>query len=181
MTTPLPQPNVFRPWPGLRSVVSGEGCVAVRLAAEMEALRIERPLVVCGENVAKSATLEIVLASIGRPAVVYSGSRPHTAAKTVEAGAARARASRVDAIVTVGGSAAVDCGKGIAVLLASGTERVAQLAPLSFQNLFERAAATGPPMALVAVTTTLSFAEFLPFWGARDADSRRKRDRKSVV
>jgi alcohol dehydrogenase class IV len=169
------RPIRFQPPSGLRVVVAGEGCVADRMAAELEDLRIERPLVVCGANVARSATLEIVRAALGRPSTLFAGSRPHTPAETVDAGAAIARECRADAIVAVGGSAAVDCAKGIAVLSATGLERVAQLEPLRFQNLFERRAVGRPPIPLLAVTTTLSFAEFLPFWGARDADARRKR------
>jgi alcohol dehydrogenase class IV len=165
----------FQPWPGLRAVVSGEGCVVERLAAELDQLRIERPLVVCGANVAKSGTLDVVEGALGCPAILFAGSRPHTPCETVDAGARLAREGRADAVVAVGGSAAVDCAKGVAVLHASGLESVAQLEPLSFQNLFERPVAGRTALPLFAITTTLSFAEFLPFWGARHADERRKR------
>ncbi|MFO0688597.1 MAG: iron-containing alcohol dehydrogenase [Myxococcota bacterium] len=116
--------------------------------------------------------------SLGRPATVFTGSRPHTPCEVVDAGAAIARAARADAIVAVGGSAAVDCAKGIGVLLATGIPRVARLEPLDFRNLFAggaAGAAVPTRLPLLAITTTLSFAEFLPFWGARDAEARRKR------
>lgn len=168
--------SAFRTLPGLRAVVSGESCVATRLAAELTTLGCERPMIVCGEQVARSATLAAVEGALGRPAVVFTGSRPHTPCETVDAGAAIAREARADAVVAVGGSASVDCAKGVAVLLATGIERVAGLEPLDFQNLFARRTAAGrTPIPLIAVTTTLSFAEFLPFWGARHADARRKR------
>jgi len=177
---PTPYVSAYRALPGLRAVVSGEGCVAARLAAELTALRVERPMIVCGEQVARSAALATVEGALGRPAVVFTGSRPHTPGETVDAGAAIARARSADAIVAVGGSAAVDCAKGVATLVATGTARVADLEPLDFQNLFARRTAGSraggrAPIPLVAVTTTLSFAEFLPFWGARDAVARRKR------
>ena len=166
---------VFRPLPGLRAVVSGVGCVAERLAAELDQLAVERPLVVCGESVARGASLGIVQGALGRPSVLFAGSRPHTPCDAVEASAAIARATRADAIIAVGGSAAIDCAKGAAVLYAMGLERVAQLEPLSFQALFERRTTSHAPIPVFAITTTLSFAEFLPFWGARHADARRKR------
>lgn len=165
----------YQPPVGLRAVVAGEGCVAQRMASELDRLGLRRPLVVCGRHVARSATLPLVLDALGRPATIFTGSRPHTPSETVDAGAALAREHGVDGIVAVGGSAAVDCAKGIAVVHATGVERVARLEPLCFQNLFERRAEGGPPVPLVAVTTTLSFAEFMPFWGARDARVRRKR------
>jgi len=171
----FPQTSEYRVVPGLRAVVSGEGCVAERLAAELARLHVERPLVVCGERVAQGPTLAVVLAALGRPATVFPGSRPHTPCEAVEAGAAIARDARADAIVAVGGSAAVDCAKGIGVLLATGVERVARLEPLDFRNLFAPSPAPPARLPLVAVTTTLSFAEFLPFWGARHGDARRKR------
>lgn len=165
----------FQTLPGLRAVISGEGCVEERLAAMLAQQRVERPIVVCGANVAASPTLEAVVKAAGPVAAVFEGSRPHTPADTVEACAALARDVRADGFLAVGGSAAVDCAKGAAVLQATGLERVAALAPLSFQNLFEERPSGRPSIPLFAVTTTLSFAEFLPFWGARDADAKRKR------
>jgi maleylacetate reductase len=167
--------STYRVLPGLRAVVSGVGCVAERLAAELALLRVERPLVVCGEQVARGPTLAAVRAALGRPAVVFSGSRPHTPQESVDAGAASARANDCDAVVAVGGGAAVDCAKGIAVLVSTGVERVAQLEPLSFRDLFARESTAPSRFPLIAVTTTLSFAEFLPFWGARHRGARRKR------
>lgn len=165
----------FRPLPGLRAIVAGIGCVAERLAGELDQQGVERPLVVCGDRVSRSRSIQIVRNALGRPSVLFTGSRPHTPCESIEASAALARATRADAIVAVGGSAAVDCAKGTAVLLAMGLERVAELEPLRFEDLFERRAAGVAPIPLIAITTTLSFAEFLPFFGARHADARRKR------
>ncbi|MBY0401325.1 iron-containing alcohol dehydrogenase [Myxococcota bacterium] len=167
--------TLFRPLPGLRAVVAGVGCVGEQLSAELDRQGIERPLLLCGESVARSQTLALVQNALGRPATLYTGSRPHTPGDAVEASAALARAARADAIIAVGGSAAVDCAKGAAVLLQLGLERIAQLEPLDFSNLFEHRPAGHAPLPLVAITTTLSFAEFLPFFGARDAGARRKR------
>lgn len=165
----------FQPLPGLRAVIAGEGCVEERLAGELAQQRVERPLVVCGAQVASSPTLATVTKAAGTIGAVFTGSRPHTPAESVDACAAMARDIRADGFIAVGGSAAVDCAKGAAVLKALGLERVSALEPLSFQNLFEEPPVGRPSIPLLAVTTTLSFAEFLPFWGARDAAARRKR------
>lgn len=165
----------FQALPGPRAVISGQGCVEERLADELARQRIARPLVVCGAQVATSPTLETVLKAAGSVGGLFTGSRPHTPAETVDACAAMARGIRADGFIAVGGSAAVDCAKGAAVLHALGAPRVAALAPLSFQNLFDGRPSGRASIPLLAVTTTLSFAEFLPFWGARDAMARRKR------
>ena len=72
--------------------------------------------------------------------------------------------------IAVGGSSVVDCAKGIAVLLATGHSHIDELRPVSFGPPGDPFEATkGSPFPLLMVTTTLSFAEFLPFWGVRTA------------
>ena len=156
-------------------MVSGVGGVVERLAAEVDAQRIRRPMIVCGANVAKSPALDTVRRAMDREVLVYDGSRPHTPVETVDAGAARARANDADGLIAVGGSSAVDCAKGIAVLLGTDTATVADLTPVSFGRLSEPSDNTPRRIVgVVMVTTTLSFAEFLPFWGARHGDTARK-------
>jgi alcohol dehydrogenase class IV len=100
-------------------------------------------------------------------------------------GAATARQVRADAFIALGGSSAIDCAKGIAVLVATRTESVADLPPIEFGRLAEAAQPPGGrSFPLISITTTLSFAEFLPFWGARHASMGRKlpyADRGAVV
>ena len=167
--------STFRVERGLRAVVSGLGAVTDRLAAEVDAQNIRRPMIVCGANVVRSPVLEIVGRALGRGAIIYDGSRPHTPVETVDDGAALARANDADGLIAIGGSSAIDCAKGIAVLLGTGTQKVAGLAPATFGKLSEPSSAQpGQRVGVVMVTTTLSFAEFLPFWGARHGDAARK-------
>ena len=167
--------STFRVERGLRAVVCGLGAVRERLAAEIDAQQIRRPMIVCGANVAQSPALDTLRDILGRHAVVYDGSRPHTPVETVDAGAALARAHGADGLVVVGGSSAVDCAKGIAVLLGTDTATVADLEPITFGRLSEQSDATPRrTIGVVMVSTTLSFAEFLPFWGTRHGDTARK-------
>src|SRR6202011_6213741 len=97
-----------------------------------------------------------------------AASQPHTPVETINAGAAAARAMGADGLIAVGGSSAVDCAKGIAVLVASGTEELSSLSPRPLGQLGDPSVASSARrVPLLMVSTTLSFAEFLPFWGAR--------------
>jgi alcohol dehydrogenase class IV len=177
--------NEFRPQSSLRAVVSGVGSVRARLAAELEAQGATRPMIVCGEHLSRSTAVDIVAGALGRTPFVYDGSRPHTPVEAVNAGAAAARDVQADAFIALGGSSAIDCAKGIAVLVATRTDDVTDLAPLDFGRLAEAAQhPTDRAFPLVTITTTLSFAEFLAFWGARHASIGRKlpyADRGAVV
>ena len=167
--------SAYRAQLGLRGVISGVGCVATDLAAELQNQGVTRPMVVCGANLARSPVMATVIGALETEPLVYSGSIPHTPVETVNQGAEAGRAGRVDGLIAVGGSSAIDCAKGIAVLLATGHGEVSDLTPAAFGRLgdpFDGAA--GPPVPLLMVTTTLSFAEFLPFWGVRRTDLGRK-------
>lgn len=168
----------FRPQPSLERVVSGIGSVRARLAEVLDAHGAARPLIVCGGNVAQTPALDLVSGALGAAARIYDGSRPHTPVETVNRGAEQARAHRADAIIGLGGSSAIDCAKGIARLLTSGATDVRQIAPLQFGQLSAAPVVqTGERLLQVSITTTLSFAEFQPFWGCRDAGARTKQPR----
>ncbi|HUP76772.1 MAG TPA: iron-containing alcohol dehydrogenase [Acidimicrobiales bacterium] len=175
MNDPPTGVSTFRVERGLRAVICGLGAVRERLAAEVDAQQLRRPMIVCGASVARSPALDTVRRALDRDVLVFDGSRPHTPVETVDAGAALARANDADGLVAVGGSSAVDCAKGIAVLLGTDTATVADLEPVMFGRLSEQSDATARrTIGVVMVTTTLSFAEFLPFWGARHGDTARK-------
>ncbi len=164
----------FRPQESLKAVISGLGATAARLGDVLAAHGAERPMLVCGSNVRRSPSFDVVVQAIGGAPVVFDGVRPHTPVEVVEAGAALARDEHVDALVAVGGSSGVDCGKGIARLVTSGADAVASLTPLDFGR-FDMTGRVGPDaLPFISVTSTLSFAEFLPFWGARHAALGRK-------
>jgi alcohol dehydrogenase class IV len=143
--------------------------------AELDSQGVTRPMIVCGANLAKSPVMAMVGEALGAMPLIYSGSIPHTPVETVNAGAAAGRAGQVDGLIAVGGSSAIDCAKGIAVLLATGHGTIDDLTPASFGRLGDPFdGADGPPLPLLMVSTTLSFAEFLPFWGVRRTDQGRK-------
>ena len=166
---------IWRPPAGLRAIISGVGSVRKRLGLEMAAQGVTRPMIVCGANLARSPMLSLVRDSLAANTVVFDGCRPHVPVQTVEAGAHIARREGVDGLVALGGSSAIDLAKGIAVLVARDMPSLSELAPLEFGQLGASSEASGAvAIPLTTVTTTLSFAEFFGFWGARHADRRRK-------
>jgi alcohol dehydrogenase class IV len=164
----------FRSQQSLRATISGLGAVEARLSEVLAAHGAVRPMLVCGSNVRRSESFTRVLGALGADPVVFDGVRPHTPVEAVQEGARLARREQIDALVVVGGSSAVDCGKGIARLVVSGADEVAALTPLDFGRFDMTGRVRSDALPFITATTTLSFAEFLPFWGARDAAQGRK-------
>jgi alcohol dehydrogenase class IV len=165
---------------GFRGIVQGVGCVRERLGAELAAQQVARPLLVCGANVRRSPAFAIVREALeqayGAPPLVFDGSSPHSPSGAIEAGARVALDNGVDGFVAVGGSSTIDSAKGMATLVGTGTSRVADLVPPPRGGLSDPATAS-PGQTRVPVltaTTTLSYAEFFPFWGTRRDDTGRK-------
>ena len=156
-------------------MISGVGSVRDRPASLLEAQGVTRPMIVCGEHLSRSPVMDIVAGALRLTPLVYRRLATHTPVEMVNAGAAAAREVEADAFIALGGSSAIDCAKGIAVLVSTRTDDVNDLPPIEFGRLAE---AARPPadraFPLVSITTTLSFAEFLPFWGARHASIGRK-------
>src|SRR4051794_17171795 len=120
----------FRPQESLKAVVAGRGAVEQRLAAVLEAEGVRRPLIVCGSNLATSPAMDTVAAALkehGFEPLVYAGSRPHTPLESVDAGAVAAREGGADGFIALGGSSAIDCAKGVAVLTFTGKASVKDL------------------------------------------------------
>ena len=90
------------------------------LAAEVDRLRAQRVLVVCGQSVAeKSDLVDRVRVVLGdRVAGVFSGGKTGSPVTSVLEGVAAAREVDADGIVAVGGGSAVVTARGITILLA---------------------------------------------------------------
>jgi len=167
----LPWPDTIAEFvaaPGLRGVIAGVGSVGKCLGREVERQNIVRPMIVCGNHVAASPAVSAIRAALPMEPVFYDGSRPHTPRDTIDAGAALARAADVDGLIAIGGSSAVDCAKGIGVLLASGTSSISALEPVDFASFMSRPPAqVARKVPLITASGTLSFAEFTGLFGAR--------------
>lgn len=90
------------------------------LAGEVDRLRSQRVLVVCGQSVAdKTDLVDRVKQALGeRVAGVFSGGKTGSPVTTVLEGVAAAREVDADGIVAVGGGSAVVTARGITILLA---------------------------------------------------------------
>ena len=90
------------------------------LAGEVDRLRAQRVLVVCGRSVAEKTDLvDRIKAALGdRVAGVFSGGKTGSPVTSVMEGVAAAREVEADGIVAVGGGSAVVTARGITILLA---------------------------------------------------------------
>ena len=90
------------------------------LAGEVDRLKSQRVLVVCGQSVAEKTDLVVrVKAALGdRVAGVFSGGKTGSPVTSVLEGVAVAREVDADGIVAVGGGSAVVTARGITILLA---------------------------------------------------------------
>ena len=100
-------------------VHAGAGAIG-SLAGEVDRLKSQRILVVCGQSVAEKTDLvDRVKAALGdRLAGVFSGGKTGSPMTSVMEGVAAAREVEADGIVAVGGGSAVVTARGITILLA---------------------------------------------------------------
>jgi alcohol dehydrogenase class IV len=167
--------EAYTPPQGLRQVIFGLGSVEARLAPTLASLGVRRPLIVCGRNVGASPLVETVAAATAVACDRFASSKEHTPIASIDEGAAAARACGADGLIALGGSSAIDCAKGIAVLLGRDLSTVRDLPTLRFSALAQRGGVSSvPPMPVICIPTTLSGAEFQPFFGARDEGPARK-------
>lgn len=166
-------PVEFGDWP--RRIAFGAGAVG-KLAALVEQCGGHRALVLCGATVAGGEMLAKVKAGLGdKLAAVFSEVRPHTPIEMVERALAQFRLSGADTIVTVGGGSAIDAGKAVAVMLATGGDLTRYAISYAPGGEMERLPLPARGVPHIAVPTTAgSASDVMPTAACRDPRSSRK-------
>jgi alcohol dehydrogenase class IV len=171
MTSTLPAaPREFSYLP-LQRVIYGDGAVALA-GQELERLGAGRALIVTGTTIStKTDLLDRVRASLGNAcAGVFDGVRQHVPRRAVLDGVGAAREARVDALVSLGGGSAIDCAKGIALVLAEGERWDECRMTFELPDTIRVPRLTRPKLPHLAIPTTLSGAEFTHIAGITRAD-----------
>ena len=97
-------------------VIRGRGCLnGANIAAVMEALSLQKPLLVCGGRMA-----QFFRSRTGMNWPVFSGYHPNPDLADSEAGADMYRAEGCDGLISVGGGSAMDTAKAVKALLLAG-------------------------------------------------------------
>ena len=174
MSTGGPTVTTYTPPAGLRAIISGVGGVREHLAETLRAQGVRRPMILCGRNVGATPLVQVVAAAAGMDCAIFTGSQEHTPISAVDSGRDAARDCGADALIALGGSSAIDCAKAVAVLLRRNLASASELEPVGFTRAAEGLGTNPDPMPLICIPTTLSAAEFYPFFGMRDTGQRRK-------
>jgi alcohol dehydrogenase class IV len=160
-------------WPN--RIRFGAGSVA-ELNSSIAELGATRALVVCGASVASGEILERVLAGLGAASAgVFDSVETQTPLRNVKAAVEMAREVDADAIVSVGGGSAIDAGKCVAMMLASGGDLEPFRIKYDENGSMERCLLGRGVLPHVAVPTTAgSSSEVMPTAGCLDTERRRK-------
>lgn len=151
--------------------VSGPGVVG-ELAQRMDALGLERALVVCSNSVRRSALLARVLDVLGpRTAGRFEEVVQHSAVALVNQAAQQARDLGIDSLVAVGGGSSSDTAKAVAILLAEGGPLESHASTFVYPDQFFPKPLHRPKLPILAIPTTASAAEVTPGLGIRGAGS----------
>lgn len=100
----------------MQHVVRGRASLnGANIAALMEALSMQRPLLVCGKRMAQRFEERV-----GMALPVFSGYHPNPDLADCEAGAALYRKAGCDGLISLGGGSAMDTAKAVKALLLTG-------------------------------------------------------------
>lgn len=151
----------------------GEGCVAQRLAAELDRLQAGRAFVVAtGSVVRTKPLLEAIEGALGpRLAGMHAGIGQHAPAEDVAVAVEAVRRAAPAALVSVGGGSPIDAAKTIAFALATGLDVAAPDAARKARGLGLAGKRVLPHLA---VPTTLSVAELSSAAGFSAPGTREK-------
>ncbi|MBI3969392.1 MAG: iron-containing alcohol dehydrogenase, partial [Chloroflexi bacterium] len=140
-------------------VVFGPGKLD-ELPRQVEQLGASRAFVITGRSLAtKTDLVRRVEALLGeRHAGTYAETGQHVPSQGVIHATRRARAAGADLLVSFGGGSPVDCTKLVAWALAEGFDDAAELSARADRT--NRIPPSRPPAPHIAITTTLSAAEF---------------------
>ena len=164
--------GLIRDWP--KRVCFGPGSLA-QLPHLMEELGAKRAMVACGKTVAEGAMLGKIRAALGEKlAGVFAEVPAHTPFECVQRATAQFKSLGADAVLSVGGGSAIDCGKGIALLFATGGVFEPYVIDYARKGM-QRAPMPAPGIVHIAVPTTAgSASDVMPTAGIRDTKAGRK-------
>ncbi len=152
----------------LENVIYGPGKVDA-LSRELERRGCKRAMLVTTKTLGRSKLLEKVKSAMG-PALagVFSETAQHAPSRTIEAMVAEARKVNADAFVSFGGGSPIDSVK-VAIMLMLGGKM-----PHGVEIYAESSGDQTKNIPHIAIPTTLSAAEFTPFAGVTDEETREK-------
>jgi len=165
--------RTIRDWP--KRVCFGPGSVK-ELPRLLNEIGAHRAAVVCGRSVASGPILASVKAALGAHcAGVYDAVPAHTPYRSVQEAAAKVKEFTADCVVSVGGGSAIDAGKGVVLLAATGGEFAPYTIEYGTKGSMERAPLPPSPIKHIAVPTTAgSASDVMPTAAIRDPGAGRK-------
>lgn len=165
--------GTIRDWP--KRVCFGPGSVK-ELPRLLEEIGARRAAVVCGRSVASGPILPAVKAALGAHyAGAYDAVPAHTPYSSVQEAAAKLKVLAADCVVSVGGGSAIDAGKGVVLLAATGGEFAPYAIDYGAMGSMQRAPIPPSPIKHIAVPTTAgSASDVMPTAGIRDPGAGRK-------
>jgi alcohol dehydrogenase class IV len=165
--------GTIRDWP--KRVCFGPGSVR-ELQHLLDEVGARRAGIVCGKSVASGPILPAVKAALGaRYAGAFDGVPAHTPYASVLAAAERLKALGADCVVSVGGGSAIDAGKGVVLLAATGGDFGPYVIDYGAKGSMERALMPASPIKHIAVPTTAgSASDVMPTAGIRDPAAKKK-------
>ena len=165
--------GTIRDWP--KRVCFGPGSVK-ELPRLLEEIGARRTAVVCGTSVASGPILAKVKAALGAHyAGVYDTVPAHAPYRSVQEAAAKVAELAADCVVSVGGGSAIDSGKGVVLLAATGGQFAPYEIHYGAMGSMQRAPIPPSPIKHIAVPTTAgSASDVMPTAGIRDPQAGRK-------
>lgn len=160
-------------WPN--RMILGEGSMGA-LGALLDDFGASRALVLCGNTVASGSLLVTTRAALGeRYCGVFDRVGAHTPLTMVEEVVAMVRATKADAVITVGGGSAIDAGKGVMLLSSTDGSLDPYIVGYDAHGKMNQRRLPAPKIVHVAIPTTSgSASEVMPTAGIRDVASRKK-------
>ncbi len=134
-----------------------------------------RAMVVCGATVSSGPMLRMVKDALGdRFAGVFTEVRSHTPIGDVMRATQQMKELGCDTVVSVGGGSAIDAGKGIVLLSASGGDFAPYAIEYAVKGMARQAMGESAVIHIAVPTTAGSASDVMPTAGIRDPEKKTK-------
>lgn len=154
-------------------IVFGRGAIE-RVAAELAAISLRRPMLVCSARAVHSAAGQSIIHALSlAPAAIFSGVEPHAPVTSVDQGWKQACALQPDCFIALGGGSAADTAKGIALDFAEDGRVLDFVLERAPDGRVIGRQSSKPKLPVMAIATTLSGAEVSPSFALTN-DVRKK-------